>query len=69
MYAISISCIIYMYKDNGAKLVQFYETLWPQQNLLVHKDGALFEDKSHLKLEASGYSTHHSVSADQIWSS
>ena len=40
-----------------------YETLCPNQ-LLVHKDCALFLDHGYLKPET--YTTYHTVSADQI---
>ena len=36
---------------------------------LVHKDGALFYDKSHLKFEAPSYTTHHPLSSNQVGSS
>ena len=33
-------------------------------HLLGHMDGAFFKDESHLKFEASSYTTHHPLSAD-----
>ena len=36
------------------------------KHLLVNKDGALFQDKCHLKFDSSSFTTIHTISADQM---